>query len=88
MRVCTLVPGGIRTRFFANNRIVLPSLVAGHLASPEQVARAGIRALFRGRLRLIPGLRPRLHVLLFKALLTPALFGFSRRIYARLRARG
>ena len=86
--VCTLVPGGIRTRFFANNRIVLPGLVAGHLASAEQVARAGIRALFRGRLRLIPGLRPRLHVLLFRVLLSPALFGFSRRMYARLRARG
>jgi short-subunit dehydrogenase len=88
VRVCALVPGGIRTNFFTNNRIHLPGLVAGRLASPQRVARAGVRALFRGRLRLIPGLRPRLHVLLFKVLLTPALFGFSQKLYARLRARG
>jgi short-subunit dehydrogenase len=65
--------------------IYLPGLVAGHLASPQRVVRAGIRALFRGRRRLIPGLRPRLQVLLFKALLGPPLFGFSSRLYARLR---
>jgi hypothetical protein len=88
VRVCALIPGGVRTNFFANNGVYLPALVAGHLASPQRVARAGIRALFRGRRRLIPGLRPRLHILLFKALLTPALFDLSRRLYARLRARG
>jgi hypothetical protein len=88
VRVCALIPGGIRTNFFANNRIYLPGLVAGHLASPQRVARAGIRALFRGRRRLIPGLRPLLHVLLFKTMLTPALYGFSSRLYARLRKSG
>jgi len=88
VRVCALVPGGVRTGFFANNRIVLPGLVARHLASPQRVARAGIRALFRGRRRLIPGLRPRLHVLLFRIMLTPALYGFSSRLYARLRNSG
>jgi short-subunit dehydrogenase len=87
LRVCALVPGGVRTNFFARNRIVLPALVARHLQSPERVARIGLRALFRGRRRRIVGLRPRLQVLLFKVLLTPALFDFSRRMYARLRAR-
>ncbi len=88
LRVCALVPGGVRTNFFASNRIVLPAMVARHLLPPERVARAGLRALFRGRRRLIVGLRSRLQVLLFKALLTPALFGFSRRLYARMRAPG
>ena len=87
VRVCVLVPGGVRTNFFANNRVYVPALVAGRLASPQRVARAGLDALFRGRHRLIPGLLPRLHVLLFKALLTPPLFGFSKRLYARLRAK-
>jgi hypothetical protein len=85
VRVCALVPGGTRTAFFANNRVFVPSLVAGHLASPQRVARAGIEALFRGRRRLIPGLRPRLQVLLFKILLASPLFGYTKRLYARLR---
>jgi short-subunit dehydrogenase len=86
VRVCALVPGGVRTNFFANNGVYVPGLVTFRLASPERVARAGLRAVFRGRLRRIPGLLPRLHILLFKLMLSSPLYGLSQRLYVRLQA--
>jgi len=86
VRVSALVPGGVRTGFFARNGIYIPPLVADRLISPERCARVALRALFRGRRRVTPGLTARLQVVLFKLLLTSPLYAFTRRLYARLRA--
>jgi short-subunit dehydrogenase len=88
VRVCCLVPGGIRTSFFAHNDIYLPGMVAEHLYPVEKCARKALRALFRGRGRVTPGLGAHLNVLLFRFLLTPAFYGWAKRLYFRLRSRG
>jgi short-subunit dehydrogenase len=87
VRVCCLVPGGIRTAFFAHNDIYVPGMVAGHLYPPEKCARRALRALFRGRGRITPGLLAHLNVLLFRFLLTPTFYDWAKRLYFRLRAR-
>jgi short-subunit dehydrogenase len=88
LRVCCLVPGGIRTAFFAHNDIYLPGMVAEHLYPVEKCARKALSALFRGRGRVTPGLGAHLNVLLFRFLLTPVFYGWGKRLYFRLRARG
>jgi short-subunit dehydrogenase len=88
VRVCCLVPGGTRTAFFVHNDIYLPGMVAARLYPPEKCARRALAALFRGRGRITPGLSAHLNVLLFRLLLTPPLYGFSKRLYFRLRSAG
>ncbi len=88
VRVCCLVPGGTRTAFFAHNDIYLPGMVADRLYPAEKCARRALAALFRGRGRLTPGLSAHLNILLFRLLLTPPLYGFSKRLYFRLRSAG
>lgn len=88
VRVTTVLPGGVRTGFFASHGVYVPRLVTDRLMTPERCARVALRALFRGRRRVIPGLTARLQVALFQLLLTPALYGFSKRLYARLSAGG
>jgi hypothetical protein len=86
VRVCCLVPGGIRTPFFAHNDVYVPGMVTGHLYPVEKCAGKALAALFRGRGRITPGFSAHLNVLLFRFLLTPALYGFAKRLYFRLRA--
>jgi short-subunit dehydrogenase len=88
VRVCCLVPGGTGTAFFAHNDIYIPGMVAGHLYPPEKCARRALAALFRGRLRVTPGLGAHLNVLLFRFLLTPAFYGLAKRLYFRLKKGG
>ncbi|HOX46454.1 MAG TPA: SDR family oxidoreductase [Myxococcota bacterium] len=58
VKVCSLLPGGIDTEFFAvsgqGERI--PGVMRLTMASPEQVARAGLAALFGWRRSVAPGL--------------------------------
>jgi short-subunit dehydrogenase len=86
VRVCCLVPGGIQTAFFAHNDVYVPGLVAGHLYPAGKCAAKALAALFRGRGRITPGLSAHLNVLLFRFLLAPALYGFAKRLYFRLKA--
>jgi short-subunit dehydrogenase len=88
VRVCCLVPGGIRTDFFAHNDIYLPGMVASRLYPAEKLAHRALAALFRGRGRVTPGLNVRLNILMFRLLLAPPLYGFSKRLYFRLRSAG
>jgi short-subunit dehydrogenase len=88
VRVCCLVPGGTRTDFFAHNDIYLPGLVARRLYPVDKCARKALAALFRGRAQVTPGLSAHLNVLLFRLLLTPRFYGFSKRLYFRLRSTG
>jgi short-subunit dehydrogenase len=88
VRVCCLVPGGTRTAFFAHNDIYLPGMVAARLYPAEKCARRALAALFRGRGRVTPGMRAHLNILLFRLLLSPPLYGFSKRLYFRLRSGG
>ena len=88
VRVCCLVPGGTRTGFFAHNSIYLPGMVAGRLYPVEKCARKALGALFRGRGRVTPGLSAHLNVLLFRLLLRPLFYGFSKRQYFRLKSAG
>jgi short-subunit dehydrogenase len=88
VRVCCLVPGGTRTAFFTHNDVYIPGMVAGHLYPPEKCARRALAALFRGRLRVTPGLGAHLNVLLFRFLLTPAFYGLAKRLYFHLKSGG
>ena len=88
VRVCCLVPGGTRTAFFAHNDIYLPGMVATCLYPAAKCARRALAALFRGRGRVTPGLSAHLNILLFRLLLTPPVYGFSKRLYFRLRSAG
>ncbi len=88
VRVCCLVPGGTRTAFFTHNDIYLPGMVAARLYPAEKCARRALAALFQGRGRATPGLTARLNILLFRLLLAPPLYGFSKRLYFRLRSAG
>lgn len=87
VRVCCLVPGGIRTDFFAHNNVYVPGMVTGHLYPADKCAGKALAALFYGRGRITPGLKAHLDVLLFRFLLAPALYGIAKSLYFRLRAR-
>ena len=86
VRVCCLAPGGVRTPFFAHNEVYVPGMVTAHLYPVEKCAAKALEALFRGRGRLTPGLKAHLDILLFRVLLTPALYGLAKRLYFRLKA--
>jgi len=64
----------------------VPGMVAGRLYPVGKCARRALAALFQGRGRVTPGLYAHLNVLMFRLLLTPLFYGFSKRLYFRLRS--
>lgn len=71
--VCCLIPGGTATALYDTDHINLPLLIRlGIMMKPEDVARAGVRALFRGRAERVPGIINKL-ILLFIPLIPHAL---------------
>jgi short-subunit dehydrogenase len=85
VKVTCVVPGGVRTTFFKENDVYLPPMVARHLMPADEFSRAAVRALFKGRRVLIPGLTAKLHALFFRSILRPALYGPLKRMYLSMR---
>ena len=84
IRVTCLVPGGVRSNFFKTNRIYVPPMVTSHLMSAERCAGIGLRALSKGKMRVIPGVLAKLHMLLFRFTTKPAFYSFYKRLYFRM----
>ena len=88
VKVCCLVPGGVKTGFFRDNRVFVPSIVGSLLITPERCAAIGLRALFKGRRRRITGLAARIHLGLFWLMLRPPFYPLAKRAYSRLKRAG
>jgi hypothetical protein len=88
VKVCCLVPGGVKTGFFSDNRVFVPSIVRSLLITPERCAEIGLRALFGGRRRRIAGLAARVHLALFWLMLRPPFYPLAKRAYFRLKRAG
>jgi len=86
--VTCIVPGAVDTAFFRNNDITLPTMVRSHLMPVERCAVLAVGALFRGRCVVLPGFWSRLHVVLFRILLRPALYTRLKRVYLAMRRKG
>jgi short-subunit dehydrogenase len=87
VKVTCVVPGGLKTAFFRSNRIFLPPIAARHLMPADRCARIAVRALFRGRRLVIPGLTAKLHVLLYRTILRPAFYSLLKRKYLAMKSR-
>jgi short-subunit dehydrogenase len=88
VEVCCLVPGGVKTGFFRDNRVFVPSIVRPLLITPERCAVIGLRALFKGRRRRIAGLAARIHLALFWLMLRPLFYPLAKRAYFRRKRAG
>ena len=78
--VSCLIPGATATSLYDTDHINLPLLIRlGIMKRPEDVARAGVLALFRGKAESVPGMINKL-ILLFITLIPHALV---RYIYKR-----
>jgi len=86
IKVTCIAPGGLRTAFFRSNEIFLPPLAARHLMPAERCARIAIKALFRGRRLVIPGLTAKLHVLFYRSILKPTFYGLLKRKYRSMKS--
>ncbi len=86
IKVTCVAPGGLQTAFFRSNEIFLPPMAARHLMPAERCARIAIRALFRGRRLVIPGMLTKLHVLFYRSILRPALYGLLKRKYLSMKS--
>jgi short-subunit dehydrogenase len=87
VRVTCLVPGAVNTNFFSSNNIVLPTMVRSRLMSADRCAGIALRALFRGRCVVRPGIWSRLHTWLFRLLLRPTFYTPLKNIYLSMRER-
>ncbi len=73
VRVCCLIPGATPTALYDTAHLNLPLLIRlGIMKRPEDVARAGVLALFRGKAESVPGIINKL-ILLFIPLIPYAL---------------
>jgi uncharacterized protein len=88
VKVCCLVPGGVKTGFFSDNRVFIPSIVRSLLITPERCAEIGLRALFGGRRRRIVGLAALIHLTIFWLMLRPPFYPMAKRMYFRLKRAG
>jgi short-subunit dehydrogenase len=88
VKVCCLIPGGVKTGFFRKNRVFVPSIVSSLLITPERCAAIGLRALFKGRRRRVAGLAARIHLALFWLMLRPWFYPLAKRAYLRQKGEG
>jgi short-subunit dehydrogenase len=73
--VSCLIPGATATALYDTDHINVPMLIRlGIMKKPEDVARAGVDALFRGKAERIPGLINKF-IMLFIPLIPHALIG-------------
>jgi len=81
--VTCLIPGATATDLYDTDQINLPLLIRlGIMKRPEDVARAGVLALFRGKAESVPGIINKL-ILLFIPLIPHALIGYFYKKWAR-----
>ena len=88
VKVCCLIPGGVKTGFFRENRVFVPAIVSSLLITPERCAAIGLRALFKGRRRRVAGLAARIHLALFWLMLRPWFYPLAKRAYFRRKGKG
>ncbi|HOD13437.1 MAG TPA: SDR family NAD(P)-dependent oxidoreductase [Spirochaetota bacterium] len=81
IKVTCITPGGINTNFFKANQVFLPSIIRRTLISPDRCAEAGLKALFRGRFRVTPGITGKLQSIMLKIFSRPMTYGLIKKIY-------
>lgn len=79
--VSCLTPGGIDTNFFRANSVFIPPIIRTTLISSADCARAGIKAMFRGKTRVTPGITGKLQSLLLRFISRPLTYPLIRRSY-------
>jgi len=85
--VTCVLPGGARTNLFRASGVYVPPLVRRHLLSPEACAELSLRAVFRGRREIVPGVSGKLQALLFRLIVRPSTYGAIKNLYAALERR-
>jgi len=74
INVTCVRPGAVATGLYNLSPSALKTgLIPGYIITPEKLARKGVRAMFRGRARLTPGLSSNILIFLVKLLPTPLL---------------
>jgi uncharacterized protein len=85
INVTCMTPGGIRTNFFITNNVFIPSIIQWTLISPDRCAAIGLKALFRGRVRVTPGLYGKVQSFLLRIFSRPLTYGLIKKIYFSLK---
>ena len=79
--VTCLTPGGIDTNFFRANSVFVPPIIRKTLISAPDCARAGINAMFSGKMRVTPGITGKLQSFLLRIISRPLTYPLIRRSY-------
>ncbi|MBN2157992.1 MAG: SDR family NAD(P)-dependent oxidoreductase [Spirochaetes bacterium] len=87
VRVTCMTPGGIRTNFFAANRVYIPPVIQYTLLSSDSCAEIGLSAMFRGSLRVTPGIYGKLQSFFLKKIARPALYALIKKTYFSMKNR-
>lgn len=87
VRVTCLTPGGIRTNFFSANSVFIPSIIRHTLISSESCAEIGLSALFRGALRVTPGISGKLQSFFLKKIARPFFYTLIKNTYFSMKNR-
>jgi uncharacterized protein len=87
VRVTCLTPGGIRTNFFSANGVYIPPIIRWTLISPDSCAEIGLNAMFRGKVRVTPGIAGKLQSFFLKRISRPSTYTLIKKIYFSLKNR-
>ncbi|OHD65371.1 MAG: hypothetical protein A2176_15555 [Spirochaetes bacterium RBG_13_51_14] len=85
--VTCLTPGGIRTNFFRANDVLLPPVIKYSLIEPDACAEIGINAMFRGKLRITPGIFGKLQSLFLRIVSRPSTYDCIKKSYFSMMSR-
>lgn len=81
VKVTCMTPGGINTNFFAANNVFIPPIIRRTLISAQDCAQAGLRAMFRGKRRVTPGLYGKLQSVILSVISRPITYPLIKKSY-------
>lgn len=81
VRVTCVTPGGLKTDFFSSNNVFIPPVIRHTLLSPDTCAEISIKALFKGKVRVTPGIAGKLQSFFLKLFVCRLTYPIIKRIY-------
>jgi uncharacterized protein len=87
VRVTCATPGGLDTGFFTANQVFIPAIIRRSLLSPDICAEKSIRALYKGKVRVTPGIAGKVQSFFLKRIVRPATYPIIKRIYFYMKNR-